>query len=86
MAGEDKKINLPVVLVAAICSGSVFLGVVTWMRMDAVNSALVNQHERRITILETNSADEKKSILILQQDTKHILESLEEIKFSLKNK
>ena len=78
------KFNLPMLIAAAVCSASAFVGLVTWMRVDAVNAELVNQHERRLSALEVSGNEERRSIIILQQDTKHILEGLEEIKAGLK--
>jgi TolA-binding protein len=73
-------------IAAAVCSASAFVGLITWMRVDAVNGALVDQHERRLSTLEGSAAEERKSIIILQQDTKHILEGLDEIKAQIKGK
>ena len=80
------RFNLPMIIAAAVCSGSAFVGLITWMRVDAVNAALVGQHERRLSTLEASGNEERRSITILQQDTKHILEGLEEIKAQIKGR
>lgn len=77
---------MPMLIAAAICSGSAFVGLVTWMRVDAVNAALVGQHERRLTALESDGNVERQAITILQNDTKHILQGLEEIKTQIRNR
>ncbi len=82
----NTKFNLPMIIAAAVCSGSAFVGLLTWMRVDAVNGALVGQHERRLSALESSGGEERKAIIILQQDTKHILEGLEEIKTTINRK
>ena len=80
------RINMPMLVAAAVCSGSAFVGLLSWLRVDAVNSALVNQHERRLSALESAGNDERRAITVLQQDTKHILEGLEEIKVQIRNR
>lgn len=80
------RINMPVMIAAAICSSSVLIAVVSWGRSDAVRGAIVQQHEARLDSLETERRSESQAVTILKEDVKHILKAVDEIRTEVKGR
>ncbi len=77
---DETKSKMPMILSAAVCSGSVLVALVIWMRNDAVMRSRMTLVEARVAMMETEAKTHDRAIVGMQSDLRALTQTSAETK------